>query len=203
MTCSITNDVKIYRGDPEPISIGSYDVTKGLKAGKELGAAMAEGPGIYFTTNLHDARSYGKNITEFVVGKCSNIITDKSKKIGNNVINNIINSIDKETLEIALSSWNENPTTARKMLLEEISRTDNPQEQLINIWATVFYHQHPEKFIEVMIKNGIDGIKIKKEGHDHFIIYNKKILKPVNQTINCSKEDKICHRLNELMGAKI
>lgn len=192
--CSIIKeDVKIFRGDPTPIDLKKFDVESGLKSGKEVGSTMAEGPGIYFTTSRKNAESYGKNVLEAKIEKCTNIITDESKKLKPEKIKSILNTIDKETLEIALSNFDENPHTAKKILIDEINKNESPKEQLISIWADVFFHQNPQKFIKSVAKNGIDGIKVKKEGFDHYIIYNKNAIKPISQ---CSNN--ICHTLDPI-----
>ena len=69
------------------------------------------------------------------------------------------------------------------MLINSILDNENVIEQLMGIWANVFYHQNPNKFMELMTKNGIDGIAVPQksiwydEGTVHYIIYNKGILK--------------------------
>lgn len=167
------DDVKIFRGDISPIDLKNFDATKGLIMGKELGSSMSEGPGIYFTSNIKDAERYGENITVAKIEKSANIITDYSEKIKTEKIKKILDMIDKEILDIALSNFNENPYIAKKMIIDEINKYDNPKEQLMSIWADVFYHQNPHEFIDVIVKNGIDGIKVKKQGFNHYIIYNK------------------------------
>lgn len=52
----------------------------------------------------------------------------------------------------------------------------NPVEQIINIWADVFYHQNPNLFMETMKNNGIDGIALVKEDATYYVIYNKDVL---------------------------
>ena len=56
---------ELFRGDPNPINIEDYDPEYATKElGKELGAAMAWGPGIYFTGQEDIAGMYGSNITK-------------------------------------------------------------------------------------------------------------------------------------------
>ena len=64
----------------------------------------------------------------------------------------------------------------KKYKIQNIIDADNPMEQLMNIWADVFFHRQPNKFIDLMVKNGIDGISKQKEDVDYYVIYNKNIL---------------------------
>ena len=175
---------ELFRGDANPITIELYDVSQGIKEGKELGGAMAEGPGVYLTTDKNNALSYGKNITNVVMDKDSNILEKGQKKLSISKINKLLTSIDKETLDIALSSFDENPIIAKRNLIDAINNADDAQEQIINIWADVFYHQKPEKFMKVMADNGIDGLKIDKEKLSHYVIYNKKSLIDKSQLLS-------------------
>lgn len=175
---------ELFRGDANPITIELYDVSQGIKEGKELGGAMAEGPGVYLTTDKNNALSYGKNITNVVMDKDSNILEKGQKKLSISKINKLLTSIDKETLDIALSNFDENPIIAKRNLIDAINNADDAQEQIINIWADVFYHQKPEKFMKVMADNGIDGLKIDKEKLSHYVIYNKKSLIDKSQLLS-------------------
>lgn len=70
------------------------------------------------------------------------------------------------------------------MLTQSIATVDNPIDQLMEIWATVFSHQNAKSFINLMIKNGIDGITITKEDATYYVIYNLNVLQniEVNKT---------------------
>jgi len=116
--------------------------------------------------------------------KDSNILEKGQKKLSISKINKLLTSIDKETLDIALSNFDENPIIAKRNLIDAINNADDAQEQIINIWADVFYHQKPEKFMKVMADNGIDGLKIDKEKLSHYVIYNKKSLIDKSQLIS-------------------
>lgn len=169
-------EITVYRGDTSKIDLKDYDVEKGIKDGKELGGAFAEGPGIYFTTKESNAKGYGSNISQINIPKTANIITDESPLMSRASITKMLKDVDGETLDIAYSNWAENKTEAKKLLIDALMNAENPKEQLINIWADVFYHQQPNEFMSLMKKHGIDGIKVAKEGQDHYVIYNRDLL---------------------------
>jgi hypothetical protein len=173
---------KIFRGDPTPITLEKYNPNAGIEAGKELGQSMAEGPGIYFTTHPKNAASYGKNITEANLSTGAKIIDKHEKPLSRASINSMLNKVDKETLDNALSNWDENPRIARNMLLDAIHENATPQEQLMSIWADVFYHQSPDKYMDLMAKSKIAGMEIEKEGLSHFVVYDKKALSNIKYT---------------------
>jgi hypothetical protein len=167
---------EIYRGDTTPISIADLNPEYGTKVlGKELGASASEGPGIYFTTSEKDARMYGQNITKANVHN-ANIISPSHSPLNRNAVNKILDDVNPDKIEIATSNWNENPIIGREMILDSIMSEENPVDQLMSIWAEVFYHQNPSDFMNLMTKNGIDGIIIPKKNLAHYVIYNIQAL---------------------------
>lgn len=169
---------QLFRGDPKPISIEDYDHEYASKElGKELGASTSNGPGIYFTTREEYASDYGQYVTRKKLQN-ANIITKQNNRFNYQQINKILQGIDAEKIKTAISNYDENFNIGKRMLIESILNADNPIDQLMNIWADVFYHQHPNAFIELMIKNGIDGIAIDRPNQNdtHYIIYNKNKL---------------------------
>lgn len=176
-TGTIKTAQEIYRGDPNPLDIKDFNPEYALKElGKDLGSSAAWGPGIYFTAQLDIAQMYGSNITKKVLNN-ANILTKQSPLFTRRQIEKILQGIDKEKLETAYSNWDESPILGRRMMIESIFKADNPLEQLMNIWADVFYHQNPNAFIELMVKNGIDGISIiKAEDEIYYVIYNRNVL---------------------------
>lgn len=168
---------EIFRGDSNPINLQNYNPEYGVKTlGKELGSAMSYGPGIYFTGQEDIAQMYGQNITKKTLNN-ANILTEQSPKFNNKQIDKMLQNVDKTTLEIAISNWDENYNVGKKILIQNITNADNPIEQLMNIWANVFSHQNPNAFVELMIKNKIDGFFIQKnENETYYVIYNKAVL---------------------------
>ena len=168
---------EIYRGDPEPMDLEKYDFGYGVKElGKQLGSSAAWGPGIYFATKEDVAQMYGSNITKKVLNN-ARIITKQSPMFSRQQIDKILQGVDKEKMDVAISNWDEDYNRGRKILVESIVKANNPMEQLMNIWADAFQHQDPNAFVELMIKNGIDGISLTKKDVTYYVIYNKAILK--------------------------
>ncbi|MFA5314218.1 MAG: hypothetical protein WC375_13030 [Methanomassiliicoccales archaeon] len=167
---------EIYRGDPNPIDIKDFDSEYATKQlGKSLGSSLSEGPGIYFTTNQEDAKLYGSNITKLRLNN-ARILTEDSKKFSFKQIEKLLNNIDKEKIRLAASNWDENYNVGYRIMVQSIMDESNPIDQLINIWANVFYHQHPNQFMEVMKNFGIDGFAKVKQDATYYVIYNKEIL---------------------------
>ena len=168
---------EIFRGDSTPVNLEDYDVEYGIKElGKELGSSAAWGPGIYFTGQEDIAQMYGANITKKFINN-ANILTKQSPLFSYNKMNKILQGIDQETMESAILNWDEDYNIGKKMLLQSIINGDNCLEQIMNIWAEIFYHQRANDFIELMVRNGIDGIFIQKEDDEtYYVIYNKAVL---------------------------
>jgi len=169
---------EIFRGDLNPINLENYNPEHGTKElGKDLGSSMAWGPGIYFTGQEDIARMYGSNISRKVL-RTTKILTKQSPLFNYKQIDNMLQGVDKERMNTAISNWDEDYNSGKRMLIQSILNADNPLEQLMNIWSEVFSHQKPNSFIELMIKNGIDGISIqKKEDETYYVLYNKTVLK--------------------------
>ena len=170
---------ELFRGDPNPINIEDYDpeyATRELN--KELGASSAWGPGIYFVSQKDIAELYGLNITRKVLHD-PKILTKQNPLFNYQQIDKMLQSIDKDKVETAISNWSEDYKEGKKLLIQSLINADNPLDQLMNIWADIFYHQNPQAFIDLMLKNGIDGISIYKPSDDatYYVIYNKNVLK--------------------------
>jgi len=167
----------IFRGDPNPIDIQNYNPEYGVKVlGKEMGSSGAWGPGIYFTGQEDIAGMYGSNITKKSLNNAK-ILTPQSPLFSYKQIDKILQGVDNKMLKVAVLNWNEDYNIGKRTLIQSIASADNPLEQLMNIWADVFSHQNGNDFIDLMIKNGIDGISIqKKEDETYYVIYNKAIL---------------------------
>jgi hypothetical protein len=174
---------QLLRGDPQPLDFDKYDPGYGVRElGKQLGSSAAEGPGMYFTTDEKNASWYGSNITRKTLQN-ANILTKESPKFKANQINKLLQGISKEKMENAASNWDENYYIGKKKLIESIMTADNPVDQLMIIWADVFYHQNPSEYINLMLANKIDGISMDKHSLiansdvTHYVIYNKNVLK--------------------------
>jgi hypothetical protein len=168
---------EVYRGDPNPIDLNDFNPEYGVKElGKDLGSSAAYGPGIYFAVNESVARQYGSNITKKVVTGAS-ILTSKSKLFTYQQIEKMLKSVDKETMEIAVSNWDDDYRRGKQLLINSIVNGEDAIDQIMTIWADVYYHQNPEAYMRLMTVNGIDGIKVNQEDLIYYIIYNRNVLK--------------------------
>lgn len=169
---------ELFRGDSAPINIENYDNEYAIRElGKDLGSAMSWGPGIYFTGQEDIAGMYGSNITKKILSN-ANILTKQSPIFNYRQIDKMLQGVDKQKVETAISNWSEDYKKGKNLLIQSILNADNPLEQLMNIWADIFYHQNPQDFVDLMIRNGIDGISIQKaEDETYYVIYNKNVLK--------------------------
>lgn len=172
----------VYRGDSNPIELSEFNPEYGTKISlKDLGSSMTEGPGIYFTTNKKNAENYGDNITQREISPNAKILSKESPKFTPEQIIKILNTIDPSKIELAASNWDENVNKGKRMLWNSIIEQDNAIDQLMEIWAEVYAHQHPSEFMKIMTLNGIDGIVVDKSCSlygevKHYIIYNQQIL---------------------------
>ena len=155
----------IYRGDTEPISMQDYDTEYGTR---EFGRKL-DTSGIYFTTNEEDAQSFGQHITKADIQN-ANILTESDNTFTTDQISQILKGIDKEKTGMAISNWDEDYNIGLGLLIESIVNEKNPIDQLMNIWANVFYHQNSNDFMTLMTRNGIDGIAMLRTGSTHFVI---------------------------------
>ena len=166
----------IYRGDANQVSLQDFDIEYGMKQlNKDLGSSASMGPGIYFASHEDVARMYGSNVTRKVLNNAK-LISLESPKFSTSQIDKMLKGISKEKLDIAVSNWDENFYTGRRMLLNTVVQGDSAVDQLMNIWAEVFLHQNPNEFIDLMVKNNIDGITIPKNDVVFFVIYNRNVL---------------------------
>ncbi len=167
---------EIYRGDSGLINVQDFDPEYGTRElGKQQGSSAAWGPGIYFTDQKDIAQMYGPNITKKILHNAK-ILTKQSPLFTYQQINKILNEVNQEIKETAISNWDENYNKGEKMLIQSIINIDNPLDQLMGIWADVFNHQNSNIFMELMVKNGIDGIAITKEDATYYVIYNRNVL---------------------------
>jgi len=177
------DQMSLFRGDENPIDINDFDHDYAVNTlGKELSSSKAHGPGIYFTVSEENAGFYGSNITRKTLQN-ANILTESSPKLNYRQIDKILQGMDRERIEIAVSNWHENYNIGRRMLIQNILDDNNAIEQLMLIWADVFSHQNPNEFVRLMVDNGIDGISVvipnaadPNNNDTHYIIYNKNVL---------------------------
>lgn len=174
-----TEEPIMYRGGKIQ-SIGELDLTASAELVRQgvldLGSVFAEGPGYYFSSDKEDANRYGDIVLK-VKGKEGARILTKNDKLTQREVSRILDSIDQEILEGAASNWSQSLTEGRQALIREIMSGDSALDQLMSVWADIYYWQNPDQFLDVMQKNGIDGIRVDKPGGiQHTVMYNKEAL---------------------------
>lgn len=166
----------IFRGDTTPFSMEDYNPEHGIKSlNKDLASSMSYGPGMYFVSRKDYARLYGEHITKKTL-QSANLINKNTPKLNYTQISNILKKADKEILEIAASNWSEVYSEGVQLLIKSIENNENSINQLMSIWADVFFHQNAIKYIELMVANKIDGLQVEKDDATYYVIYNKNIL---------------------------
>lgn len=135
------------------------------------------GPGFYLAKDKDLAEHYAGNngyVKTFSLSRKERIYDSESKpkltfaKIG-------VNNIPKDKLDDVLSNWDENPTKAKKLLIESLMNQENLGEQIQAIWYDCFRYREPE-FVKI-ISSVCDGITFTEKGEDILVCYNPDILK--------------------------
>lgn len=172
-------DIIVYHGSPTKIS---KFTTEFLGEGHDQ-----EGPGIYFTTSESDAGSYGSYIHKAKL-KPRKFVPNRGK-INRKQIEKLIlraagaeNLMDLQKMDMdkfydsALSNFDENPLRAFQDAVDNVIKYSvSPHDAFQNVWIT-HYRYNPQAYLKNMVDLGYDGVKIQKEGLDHYIIFNPEII---------------------------
>ena len=161
----------LYHGSP--LKIDRFNLNH---VGQEE-ANDQEGPGIYLSTMLNDARGYaGQNgFLHRVEAKDMNLIQgDKPNMIHvKKLILQSLGWIDEE----GYANWGENPEVALQAALKSIQDySSSAIDGFQSVWAS-FYRYDPKEYIRNMVQLGYDGFLIPKEGGFHLIAYNPNKLR--------------------------
>lgn len=170
----------VYRGDATPIKLSEMDTTKVFNpAEKEALGAFNNTPGLYFTDSVSNAKSYGKNLTEVSIKPTANIInvSDAPKILKRADIEKIVRSNPR--IKDWAMNWDENFDKAIKQITDSVMAEKDGNEFLKSIWSDGGFSE--SDFVKAMQNAGIDGLKVPKEGVNHFVIYNKDALQTKSQ----------------------
>lgn len=170
----------VYRGDATPIKLSEMNTTKVFNpAEKEALGAFNNTPGLYFTDSVSDAKSYGKNLTEVFVKPTAKVINvnDAPKILKRADVEKIIRSNPR--IEDWAMNWDENFDKAIKQITDSVIAEKDGNEFLKAIWSDGGFSE--SDFVKAMQDVGIDGLKVPKEGVNHFVIYNKDALQTKSQ----------------------
>src|SRR3990167_7999414 len=171
---------EIHRGDTTPIKLSEMDTTKVFNpAEKEALSAFNNTPGLYFTDSVSNAKSYGQNLTSVSVSPTAKVINvnDVPKILKRADVEKIIRSNPR--IKDWATNWDENFDKAIKNITDSVMAEKDGNEFLKAIWSDGGFSAGD--FVNTMKKAGIDGIIVPKEGVNHFVIYNKDILKTKSQ----------------------
>ena len=171
---------EIHRGDTTPIKLSEMDTTKVFNpAEKEALSAFNNTPGLYFTDSVSNAKSYGQNLTSVSVSPTAKVINvnDVPKILKRADVEKIIRSNPR--IKDWATNWDENFDKAIKNITDSVMAEKDGNEFLKAIWSDGGFSEGD--FVIAMKKAGIDGITVPKEGVNHFVIYNKDILKTRSQ----------------------
>ena len=169
------NNITLYRGDTSAIPLKDYDLTRGMVQG-DMKKAFNDGPGIYFTDNVREAKGYGENITQVTPFHDANFIDDNTKISRSQITDLVKKSPDIET---QASNYSENLNEGVKSIVDEIMSNKSTYDKVQALWAEAYGtgKDSAEAFVMNMKKAGFDGLKVPKKGVTHYVIYNKNILK--------------------------
>lgn len=161
-----------YHGSSAPI--GKFHLE--AAGGKE--AIDQEGPGIYLTSSIEDARRYGKHVHTISVKLVKSRMMPDKRKLNPEWIRVLMKRAPES--EDTLTNWGENPAQALNAAVDSIMDSYGPSEYrkaLEQIWYD-FYKGHEQVWFSKMRVAGWDGFIVNKpsDGVKHLICFNPDIL---------------------------
>ena len=160
-----------YHGSPKEITNFSDEFVGGKEATDQ------EGPGIYFTSSIEEARRYGENVyTVTLTPRKLLDMTPSSKKLATLISKMAFMAPE---WDVHAQNFDENPRVGVNQFVQStIDYNDTEKDVAQQIWID-FYKYSPVEFVRNMVKMGIDGILVPKQYDDvtHYIIYNPSIIK--------------------------
>lgn len=176
----------IHRGDAQAIpfeklnTVAAFDASK-----KEALSAFNNTPGLYFSTSVDNARSYGSNLTSVKIKPNARIIDISSsrKPLTRSEVERIVRS-NPNIADHALnySDYSDNLDKGVKQIVDEVMAQTDGNEFMKAIWADGGFSD--DGFVSAMKNAGIDGLKVPKDGVTHYVIYNKDALLTKSQLID-------------------
>ena len=126
-----------------------------------------EGPGHYFTTNLNNAKTYGKHVVEVSIS-FDKVVPNKGK-INTREIETLIKQSPR--LETYLSNWDESPKIAFKTALDSIiNNSTDPRDAFLQVWNDFYKYEGPD-FVRGMKNLGYTGCIVERNGSHAGIPY--------------------------------
>jgi len=163
-------DIPWYNGSDQPRTTWSLD-----NVGKEE-ANDQEGPGLYFTTDINEARGYGEYVSEVKL----NLLKSRTVPLKGRLDTQRVRLLIRKAPDLAdtLTNWDEDPRRAFETAVNQlIESSDGVHDLLQSIYAD-FYRGYPREFFKAIWM--YDGVVVPRaKGSLHAIIYNPAIIKTV------------------------
>lgn len=167
---------------------GSKDIIDRFKFVSKDKANNQEGPGMYFTINYEDAKSYAGDdgyiyTVEFTPNR---LLTDTptntldKKVLRSNVLKLI--KMNPNWKRVAMNYGDDLDEGLDGMLFKYIDMSKNERLVYISIYEDLYYNE-PELFVKGMVKLGYDGAHLSSKygDSDNYAVYNKSKIKIVNK----------------------
>jgi hypothetical protein len=143
------------------------------------------GPGIYFTSSLKDARQYAYPngyVYQVTLTPKKFMPTSGSANKISGVVKTLINKAPD--LADTLTNWDENPTKAKWALINGALKSgeDNPNEAVQQVWYDC-YRYHGTEWMQELVKLGYDGVMVDPAqfAAQHVVVWNPKIIHVVKE----------------------
>lgn len=163
---------QFYHGSPVKIDQFTLD-----RAGQR-GAVDQEGPGIYLTNSIDDARVYGDFVHSVEVKITRSRLMPEKRRFDSNLLRKLI--LSAPDAEDTLTNYDEFPNKAVLVAIKQLTDAYGPdqyREVLEQVWYD-FYRDHPQEWFARMQEIGWDGFMLdRSNGVKHLIVFTPKILK--------------------------
>lgn len=175
-----------YHGTKD-INLSTFDISFSGKGHDQ------EGPGIYFTSDENDARSYmhGKDSQGKVLKVKLNLnkVVSLRGNVNREEVRNLIlwslgitneeeldNVSEEKFYESNLSNYGEDIYSAFSNGFNSIIRYNKgAHDCFMTVWYE-FYRNDPVEYLRGMVKLGYDGVIIPKDGLYHYVVFNPNII---------------------------
>lgn len=171
----IEDSFVVYHGTNSKIDKFTDDFVGGEEANDQQGA------GIYFATNIEDARHYGVYIYKATI---SGRFLDRNAPIDNVDIEELVRLIKmKDEWEMNAMDYSEDPESGAYEAAGMAIQYNNDEAEAFQQIEADFYRYDSVEYVRNMTKLGYDGIIVDApsdiEGDSHIIVFNPGIIKNV------------------------
>jgi hypothetical protein len=143
----------------------------------------AMGPGIYFTRDYTQARSYawpkGWIYTVNLRTPQSHVILAESQP-STTTLRHLIALAPADSRETGESNWDENPLRARELAIKAYGQSATAMDAILGIYHD-FFGQRAEAFTQAMFKIGYTACLHRLPEVDHAVVYAPSIIQVVKE----------------------